>query len=162
MSAWVASFGRASRMWVDYIFDYDGLARFVEFLTHRIEDDAFAGFLKSVYILGIRRRRRVQPIPLEASGAISAPVSFGVGLYSMVPRADRESIDRLRATHAQMLDKCIALGGRPYLYGMHEFSNAALQAIYGDDYAALRKLKSRLDPDELFQPNKLINGTGEL
>lgn len=162
VSAWVASFGRASRMWVDYVFDYDGLVSFVEFLSNQIGNDAFGGYLKSVYILGIRRKQRLQRIPLEASGAISAPVTFGVGLYSMVPRSDQSGINRLRAVHATMLEHCVALGGRPYLYGIHEFDENILRRIYGDDYEALQRLKAKLDPAGLFQAHKLIDETRAL
>ncbi len=157
VSAWVASFGRASRMWVDYVLDYDGLLSFVDFLSTQIGNDAFGGYLKSVYILGIRRKKRQHRIPLEASGAISAPVAFGVGLYSMVPRSDQSGVDHLRAAHATMLEKCVALGGRPYLYGIHEFDENILRQIYGDDYVALQQLKAKLDPDGLFQARKLID-----
>lgn len=158
VSAWVASFGRASRVWVDYILDYAGLLEFTSFLSGQIEEKAFGNYLRSVYILGIRRRQRPVPFPLEASGAIDAPVTFGVGLYSMVPRNDPAGVHQLRATHRTMMRKCIDLGGRPYLYGMHEFDEEIICEVYGDDYPALQGLRETLDPDSLFQRHKLLGG----
>ncbi len=157
VSAWVASFGRASRLWVDYIFDYEGLLRFSEFLEQQIDAGAFGKYLGSVYLLGIRQQLRRTPIPLEASGAIDAPVTFGVGLYSMVPRGDDAGVRQVRATNGTMMRKCIELGGRPYLYGMHEFSEETIREVYGDDYVTLRQLRKTLDPDALFQNQKLID-----
>lgn len=158
VSTWVGSFGRSSRMWVDYILDHAGLIEFTEFLARQMDENAFGKYLRSVYLLGIRRQNRPQPIPLEASGAIDAAVTFGVGLYSMVPRTDKAGIQQLRATHSMMMRKCIELGGRPYLYGIHEFSEETLREVYGDDYVALQALRKTLDPDALFQGQKFING----
>jgi len=36
------------------------------------------------------------------------------------------------------LRHCLALGGRPYLYGAHRLDRAAADATYGPDYERLR------------------------
>ena len=61
-----------------------------------------------------------------------------------------------------MMRKCIDLGGRPYLYGIHEFDEETIHEVYGDDYTALQELRKTLDPDSLFQGHKLINGLNNL
>ena len=76
----------------------------------------------------------------------------------MVPRNDPAGVHQLRATHRTMMRKCIDLGGRPYLYGMHEFDEEIICEVYGDDYPVLQGLRETLDPDSLFQRHKLLGG----
>jgi len=148
---WVAQFSNHGRLWTDFLFDYDGLESFTTFLQPLLERDAFAGCLKSIYIVAIRRLPRTTRFPLEASDSTGASMSFGIGLYSMIPRQDPALVGAVAETVAFCLEKCIALGGRPYRYGWHQMDEHHYQALYGATYDRLLALRRELDPDGLFQ-----------
>jgi hypothetical protein len=134
VSLWVARFGSCSRLWCDYLFDYEGLTTFAQFLDGLIAGGAFGPYLASVYIVPIRKLPRVVSFPLEASDAIRAPMSFGIGLYSMIPPGDGPAVVRITETAARCLDKCLDLGGRPYRYGWHQLDETRARRAYGSAY----------------------------
>ena len=49
------------------------------------------------------------------------------------------------------LDKCLELGGRPYLYGWHELDAAKLQQLYGPDFDRFLELKRQIDSNGIIQ-----------
>src|SRR5262249_17472456 len=114
-----------------------------------------APYLKSIYVLAIRSRRPSPAFPLEAAGAIAAPLVFGIGLYCMVPARDDAGLAQLQATLDGCLQRCLALGGRPYLYGAHRIERAVADATYGADYQRLRALRHELDPGALLGAERL-------
>lgn len=146
VSLWLARFPGHGRLWADYIFDVDGLTRFVEFLQPLLDRDAFAGCLRSVYVVAIRRRPRAVRFPLEASEGAARAMSFGIGLYSMIPRRDPRLAGKVATTIAACLDKCVELGGRPYRYGWHEMTERHCRALYGSAYGRLLALAREIDP----------------
>ena len=93
-------------------------------------------------------------MPFEASDAIAGPMVFGVGMYAMIPPRRPDLVAAVRAGAAGCLTEAIDRGGRPYLYGWHELSEAQRQHIYGAAYDRLTVLKKELDPDGVFQPHQ--------
>ncbi len=150
----------ARRLWTDYLFDHRGLVEFVRFVESLQQQGAFNDCLRSIYLLACRRQPRPRALPFEASGGITAPMSFGIGQYSMIPRRDTRSLDKLRALNRQLLERAVELGGRPYLYGWHEFDEPMLRRIYGSHYDELASIRRRFDPDSLFQRNKFFFSDG--
>lgn len=49
------------------------------------------------------------------------------------------------------LDKCLELGGRPYLYGWHELDAAGMRNLYGHDYDRFLELKRQHDPNNIIE-----------
>jgi hypothetical protein len=134
VSIWVARFGACRRLWCDYLFDYNGLAAFTAFLDDLIARDAFAGQLASVYIVPIKKLPRAVRFPLEATEAIDAPMSFGIGLYSMIATGAERALAQVLETTARCLDKCLELHGRPYRYGWHQLDEERARRAYGPAY----------------------------
>jgi FAD/FMN-containing dehydrogenase len=143
---WLARFPAHGRLWSDYLFDYEGLQAFTRFLQPLLDRDAFAGCLRSVYILAIRKLPRPVSFPMEASDSTRGPMSFGIGLYSMIPNADALVAERVAETVSRCLDACVALGGRPYRYGWHRMSEEMERAVYGPACDRLRAIRSEVDP----------------
>lgn len=161
IAAWVARFGNRRRLWSDYLLSYEGLVEFLQFLDLELRRDTFSGCLKSVYMLAVRQPADRPVLPFEAAGGIDRPIKFGVGLYSMIPPADAGALDRVQQAVGRCLDKCIELGGRPYLYGWHHLGADRLRALYGASYDRLLELRKKLDPDGLFQRRKLLGDPSE-
>jgi FAD/FMN-containing dehydrogenase len=134
VSIWVARFGACRRVWSDYLFDYRGLTTFTAFLDDLIARNAFGGQLASVYIVPIKRLPRAVRFPLEATDAIDAPMSFGIGLYSMIAAGADRALAQVLETIARCLDKCLELNGRPYRYGWHQLDEERARRVYGAAY----------------------------
>lgn len=130
VSLWLARFPFHARLWSDYLLDYEGLARFSAFVDGLMRVDAFRDCLQSIYILASRRQPRPVRFPLEATDAIGAPMAFGIGLYSMVPRGNPVVVQAIREALASCLEHCIQAGGRPYRYGWHELGAEQARAAY--------------------------------
>ena len=139
---WMSRFVNEGRLWSDYLFDYESLKAFAEFLEPLLlEDEPFRSALQSVYIVAVRQQPRLVRLPFEATDALPGPMSFGIGLYSMIPGRDAAIATRVAATVSRCLQKCIELGGRPYRYGWHELTPDDFRRIYGpavDRLSALR------------------------
>ena len=61
----------------------------------------------------------------------------------------------MHAALAGCLERCVALAGRPYLYGAHALDRGTASLLYGAGLERLRALKRALDPADLFQPGVL-------
>ena len=73
----------------------------------------------------------------------------------MVPSGDERGLATVQAALDDYLRHCLALGGRPYLYGAHRLDRAAADATYGPDYERLRALQQALDPSGLLRSEVL-------
>jgi FAD/FMN-containing dehydrogenase len=149
VSLWLARFGNSRRVWADYLFSPDALRAFAAHLARRREAGAFGRCLKAVYVVGIRSAGN--RFPLEGAAATAGALRFGVGLYCMVPPHDDGALEQVRSTLDDCLERCLDLGGRPYLYGVHRLDAERAERLYGRDYERLRALRRELDPAGLFQ-----------
>ncbi len=165
VSLWVSRFALAQHLWFDYLFDFEGLKEFAGLVSELLARDAFAGCLKSIYLVATRRQAGAPRLPFEAAGWPESngggQVKLGIGFYNMVPKGDAEAHRRVDAAAELCLDRCLDLGGRPYLYGWHRLDGATLERLYGDDLRRLRALRQELDPDGLFQPAGPLAGLAE-
>ena len=148
---WVARFGPSRHIWFDYLMGYDALREFASLVEDLLAADAFAGCLKSIYVVGIRRRPDAPDLPFEAAGKDGPPFKVGVGFYTMVPRHDDTRLARVDAAADRCLGRCLELGGRPYLYGWHRLDRETLGRIYGDAVERLGDLRRELDPEGLLR-----------
>ncbi len=153
---WVARFGHRPRVWSDYMLDFQGLRAFARHLRELEARDAFSGCLKATYVLGVRRRPEAPDFAFEAASGSRAPIQYLVGLYTMVPNRRPHVLERVQQAVGSCLEVAMALGGRPYLYGWHRFAPETIQRLYGADVDRLVELRQELDPDALFQRDKLL------
>lgn len=153
---WLAAFPGHSRLWSDYLIDARRLAAFGAFLEDQLARNSFAGCMRSVYLVAVRRQPRSVAFPLEATDPLPGPMTVGVGLYSMVPRHRSDLVASVRAASAGCLDAAVELGGRPYLYGWHELGDQMRQRIYGPVWQRWCALRKEVDPDGILQSDKVL------
>lgn len=151
VSFWLRRHGGRHKVWCDYLFDHDGLTAFESHLQTLLRRDAFVGCLRDAYVVAVNRLERAVALPLEASEGVSGGMAFGIGLYCMVPARRPDLLARVEAGVDDCLQACVALGGRPYLYGWHRMTEAVKAALYGEALHRLREIRRGLDPDNLFQ-----------
>jgi FAD/FMN-containing dehydrogenase len=156
VSAWLAGFPGHSRLWSDYILEAPRLRDFGLVVEDQMARNCFAGCLRSVYLVAIRRQVRPGGFPLEATDAMSGQLAVGVGLYSMVSPRRADLSAQVRATLARCLEAAVDLGGRPYLYGWHELGGDMRRRIYGAEWERWCALRKEVDPDGILQPDKLL------
>lgn len=143
VALWIARFPNHVRLWFDYLLDYRGLSRFTQFLELLLkESPPFAKALTSIYVLAVRRPESAVRFPFEAAGEPGGGIRFGIGLYCMIPRRYPELVRAADEASQACLRECLALGGRPYLYGWHRLSEEARRDLYGGAF--------RLDADKVL------------
>ena len=86
-----------------------------------------------------------------------------LGMDAEIGSLEVGKLDTLRVDQAAelCLDRCLELGGRPYLYGWHRLDDTTLERLYGDDLRRLCALRRELDPEGLFQPTGPLAGSGK-
>ncbi|MBW4589605.1 FAD-binding protein [Aetokthonos hydrillicola Thurmond2011] len=137
---WLSSFSDHVRLWTDYIFNYDGIVRFMQFLEPQLAEPPLSETLKAMYILMIRR-----PSNYTNFAFLPAPpgeLLFSVGMYTMVNRWHPVLIAKSLDSLQNALVTCCALGGRPYLYGCSNLDHTTKHKLYRDDYPKLLNLRS--------------------
>ncbi|WP_174184087.1 FAD-binding protein [Nocardia barduliensis] len=91
------------------------------------------------WILIVRRPPDAISFPFTPVG--TAPVSIGVGLCSSVHRGPG-AITAARTAFRGLLERCLELGGRPYLYGVNDLDPALTERLYGFELSQLAQLRS--------------------
>lgn len=156
ISLWKAHVRGRIKLWSDYILDFAGARALAAHASELIDRDAFAGCLKAVYIVPIRRPPDAADLPFEAAGTRGAPLKLGIGFYTMLSPRQPEALRHVQQAAASCLAKCVEVGGRPYLYGWHRLDRQTLESLYGGAWARLLELRRELDPAGVFQPGKLL------
>ncbi len=138
---WLIPFHDHLRLWTDYIFDYDGMVRFMQLLEPQITKSPLSQTLKAIYILLIRR-----PAAHTNFALLPAPpgkLLFSVGMYTMVSPWHPVSLAQSLQVLQTALQMCCACGGRPYLYGCNHMDEMIKHKLYGSDYRTLLDLRSK-------------------
>lgn len=140
----------------DYCFDLPGLRRFIRFLEEPGRREmVWTRYLDRARLLCLSNPPGGPRFPLEIRAGSEAPRQYGFGLYYKVAPSDQAGIEAAKKVHDACLERCIELGGRPYLYGWNSLDAARRQALYGEDDERLRALRRELDPDGLFNAGRL-------
>ncbi|MFY1622033.1 geranylgeranylglyceryl/heptaprenylglyceryl phosphate synthase [Micromonospora sp. WMMD735] len=142
-------------IWADYCLSLPAAAEFARFLD--VEILAGTGYREGggrLLMLGVHRPEQRPGVPFTPAAGLRG-LALGFGLYFSVPRGDRPAVDLVQGLHRRVLAQCLALGGRPYLAGWYDLTEADLQSMYGDDLTTLRRLRRELDPQGLFNPGLL-------
>jgi FAD/FMN-containing dehydrogenase len=128
-----------TRIWADYMFNFDGLRKFVEYVEQCCVRPA-ARFLALIGLLVHRSPEDKLDFLLEPSAGNLGRVKYMVGFYFFAPP---ESAPEVLAMTRDLLERCLALGGRPYLYGQAQLSEEDRSRLYGDVDGKLRDLLAR-------------------
>jgi FAD/FMN-containing dehydrogenase len=153
--SWVERFGTAHHLWEDYIFNFDALEKFLAETFTQKNIREFADFVPAVYMLVIRNKRK-DYFPFSSSCG-SAKMLCGAGFYCMVRNGDAEGLKRSSDFLKKNMERCIRLGGRPYLYGWHGLSAEEFVKIYGDHIGRMTKLKKKYDRNSILSPGVLLH-----
>ncbi|MBF6468882.1 FAD-binding oxidoreductase [Nocardia beijingensis] len=126
-----------ARLWTDYVVPAERFAQMVaavEPLLHRAASDRIR---TELYVLIVRRA------PEAGSFAFApidkAPISLGLGVYTWLRRDQAPPIRRM---FGDLMDRCCELGGRPYLYGVHDLDRTLAEQLYATDLDRLAQLRS--------------------
>jgi FAD/FMN-containing dehydrogenase len=150
---------RCRNIWCDYCLSFDGLRAFAAFVETGPRRELLCRNLLRIYVLSIRRLPHNQRWPFAAHSIQAAPQVYGLGLHYRVAQEDRAGLAAALAAQRACLEQCLALGGRPYLYGWHDLDATAMRQVYGSDYDQLRLLRRTLDPHNLFNAQSLLSTT---
>ncbi|MBC2879663.1 MULTISPECIES: FAD-binding oxidoreductase [Streptomyces] len=126
-----------ANLWVDHILAPSGFPGFcarVEELTHEYP---LSDTLVALYFLVIRRPPAATRFVLAP--VVDAPVQYLIGIFTAADRSDSRAISGTRRVLRELLEACADAGGRPYLYGTHDFDAELLERFYGAP--ALRRLE---------------------
>jgi FAD/FMN-containing dehydrogenase len=74
----------------------------------------------------------------------------------MVPEADGALLRDALAQLRDVTSAAIELGGRPYLYGRYDLTDADRMRCYGRDYTRFLELKRALDPGDRFASGRTM------
>jgi len=153
---WVNKHGASYHLWEDYVFDIDGLK---EFLYQTVLSDKYkkTTISPALYFLASKGANSGD-FPLAPMPSISSDLQFGlgVGFYYMVDIGNKEDRDIVIDQLQENRDKCISLGGRPYLYGCHYLGEKEKTTLYGKDYEKLKMLKRKYDPLTIVNPGVFV------
>ncbi|HEY6561023.1 MAG TPA: FAD-binding protein [Polyangiaceae bacterium] len=138
--AWLAQYPDSVRLWTDYVFPIEQARAFGAYMEERLRDREVSEFAKAIYVLVISRQAAAVPFALAPTSGSGTYVGFG--WYNMVSRWDPLKIETARACLKAVLGQCIALGGRPYLYGFNELDEQQRTLIYGEPWRRLSELRS--------------------
>lgn len=140
---------------VDYVFDRAGLRAFLRFLELEWYGGVLPMCVDAFLVLAIRRPLQVVRPPFDAASFGSEPLLCLVGFYPAFGEDNVAGAKRVRPVLRRCLEKCLELGGRPYLYGIHDLEPQERSALYGTDLERLRGLRRELDPNGLLNAGAL-------
>lgn len=135
---------------VDYIVDLEQFPSFLEYIQENINHMKLTPFINGVLILAINKKQESCVFPLEATTFGNKKMKILVGFYPTIPRTDQKIWFSVQTLLKNVLQKCMDLGGRPYLYGWHELDENMRVQIYGDHYKKLQTLRKSLDSQKIF------------
>ncbi|WP_459545361.1 FAD-binding oxidoreductase [Nocardia sp. X0981] len=142
------------RMWCDYLVP----AGCLELLVEVVES---SGSLERVpmmlYFLIVRRPPGATAFAFAPAGP--APVSIGLGVYATVRRTP-DAVAATRRLFAALLKRSCELGGRPYLYGIHDFDEVPADRFYGSDPDRLAQLRSLYRLEHINAHLRLVRAAG--
>jgi FAD/FMN-containing dehydrogenase len=142
---WLRLFPEHARLFTDLIFDHPGLVAFAQWLDEIASE---AEDLQGVYLLAARNGAG---FPFDGRFGETQTL-YGMGLYMVVPRSNRNRRAAAESRLAEALARCLASGGRPFLWGWQRLSEQLLRETYGAAYTVLQTLRTHVDPHGLLNP----------
>ncbi|MGW5217096.1 FAD-binding protein [Nocardia sp. NPDC004085] len=145
-----------ARLCADYIVPAGQLAPLLAAVDALRHLDALDRGLELLWILIVHRSSDTTAFPFTPVG--SAPVSIAVGFCTSLHR-EFAAVDATRTALRGLLERCLELGGRPYLYGFDVLDAAPAERLYGADLARLAQLRSAHRLDHVNAHHPLVRAT---
>jgi FAD binding domain len=139
---WIDNFPNHFPLWSDYLLAADQMRDFIGYLDRLRALPPLSLTLKALYFGVVRRAQDAVPFAF-APVLPGTRLHYGIGVYTMVDRRYPHLLIQTQHTLRLLLDHCTALGGRPYLYGVHDLDNKIIQRCYGSDINRLHHLRGQ-------------------
>jgi FAD/FMN-containing dehydrogenase len=144
-------------VWSDYVVDVAHAGRMAAFLSERVvARPAYARGNGRVLLLAMRRPEGKHYFPFEPITPTMKELVFGFGLYFRVPKSRAGALRDVQRLERETLERCLELGGRPYLAGWYDWDEGLKRQIYGASLDTLRRIRAEADPANLFNANLLV------
>jgi FAD/FMN-containing dehydrogenase len=134
----------------DYCVDYEGLLILAQCLERILLETSNQISYPLIYILGLSKSSQSLRFPFDLRPQSNSAYVFSFGVFYTLADDDHTGLELAQKTHQILMQKCIEVGGRPYLYGFHSLDEQTKVQIYGASYLKLKQLKKQLDPDNLL------------
>ncbi len=152
---WVDQYGLSHHLWEDYMLDIEALEKFFHQIISEDKINQQLGILPALYLMGCRCSQ-TNPIAFAPTYGISEEMAYSVGFYYMVKLGDTQGLNRAQTQLATNMERCLDLGGKPYLYGWHGLTEQQKVKFYQNEYEQLKQLKQKHDPANIFNPGVLL------
>lgn len=133
-------------VWCDYFVDANALGPMLEYLDAHVQREG----LDRIHLLAIRAPQSTASRVFQPLKTYSGNRYFGIGVFYAVPRDNERLLRDVRTAQRNLLERCLHLGGRPYLCGAHDLDENEIASIYGEEYEEIERMRAQLDPDRLF------------
>ncbi|WP_459545106.1 FAD-binding protein [Nocardia sp. X0981] len=127
------------QLWTDFVVPVDQFAPILATVDAMRRRPPFDRTPTMLYILIIRRP--ADALTFAFTPVSTTNVSVGLGIYTSVGR-EQHTVTTIRQMFRELSEQCCDLGGRPYLYGVHELSGTLGDRLYGPDLPRLAELRS--------------------
>jgi FAD/FMN-containing dehydrogenase len=144
-------------VWSDYVVDVAHAQRMAAFLAERvITHPAYESCFGRLLLLAMRGPEGKRFFPFEPITPAMKELAFGFGLYFRVPKSLAGGLREVQRLERQTLERCLELGGRPYLAGWYDWNDELKRQIYGSGLDTLRRIRAEFDPANLFNARLLV------
>ncbi len=151
---YVDMFASFSKLWVDYFFPVEAYTKFLPHFNEILAEEHLA----IIYVMTPKRPADAPRLPLHPVKETGKQY-VSIGADFIIPKHEMEYVAHARQLLNGLLEKCIELGGRPYLYGSVDVSPEQKRQLFGADYDRLLELKSQYDPNGVIVSSPLIADT---
>ena len=145
-------------LWADYVAPAESAANLASFIERNVLSSVlYPTYDGRILLLAMNGPERFRRFPFAPITASMRGLAVGFGVYFCLPVSDVRGASAIRGLLRRVLERCVDLGGRPYLVGWHELDEALRWRIWGDDYQRLLALEREYDPDSLFNTHALFD-----
>jgi FAD/FMN-containing dehydrogenase len=145
---WLKTYLGHQHFWCDYVLSIENVKEF-EALVEKLKTPQISSHLKFIYYLAICRPQNAPDLPFHPA-PLKDVIYVSVGHYFNI-LDDPKIYSEIMRFKNEVLDCCIQLGGRPYLYGSFDLNEKKFDLIYRKNYKDLKMLKNTYDPNHLLR-----------
>ena len=147
----IVGYENCCRLWGNFLLTYDALEQIMQHYATDFERLKVGSYYPEMYVFPVKR----MSTDLFPFSPAYSKTNAGEMLYNFYPPYCLPHNDDIKKAGVQkmreILNACIQLGGRPYLYGSYKLSDEQWTQVYGEHYDKLMKLKLKYDPENILR-----------
>ncbi|MEQ1790289.1 MAG: FAD-binding oxidoreductase [Rickettsiales bacterium] len=151
ISTWCKQFTDHKKIWIDYFFNPEQAKLFMQ----KLKSTPMAPYLSCLYFVAQKRPAEAPVLPLHPL-QLKNKLYISIGGYFHIAPNDEKGLLHTKNIINELTTECLAIGGKPYLYGTIDLNNSNIRTIYGNNYDELIKMKHTYDPKNTLS-SPLIN-----